>query len=210
MSATIISLLPFDLVENKPGLTPNEYIVNGMKDDKPGITVFKENTFYMVNPDPLSDAKEVRFIKVPVPAFELAKSIISDYVVALLGAAPPDSVPGLIPIEGEYTIKEAGIKFLKEIMMARKCQNRWFSNLIDIADDTWSKSKSPVGISDLQRVAVKALGYNREWLNPIPLNPDQIVKCPFCQNVINPGAIKCLSCGEILDKKKYNELVGVH
>jgi hypothetical protein len=203
----MISLLPFDLVESKPGLNPNEYTIHKADGDKFGLTIIPNNVHYLVNPDPLADAKDVRNIKVPVPAIELGRSIINDYVSSLLGAAPPDSVPGLLTVPGDYTErKEVSTKYMKELMVLRASQNSWFRNLVEMADDTWSKTRSPIGISDLQRSACRMLDYKRDWLNPLP--SEQIEKCPYCQSAINAGAVKCITCHEILDKKRYNELVG--
>lgn len=204
--ATILSLLPFNLVETKPGLNPNEYYINKSENDKIGITIIPNTVHYLVNPDPLSDAKEVRHIKVPVPAIELAQSIINDYISSLLAVSPPDAVPGLIAVRGDYNdVKEASVTFIKEIMFMRNAQNNWFKNLVDIADDTWSKSKSPVGISDLQRHACRSLDYKREWLNPVP--SEQLTKCPICKGTVNEGALKCVACGFIINKVEYDKVM---
>lgn len=206
MSATIVSLLPYDLIESKPGLNPNEFTVHKAEPGKFSLTVIPDNVYYLINPDPLSDAKDVRHIKVPVPAMELAQSIINDYVNALLAVSQPDAVPGIFVVSGSYSDKkEVGIKFMKEIMVYRQAQNSWFTNLVNIAEDTWSKTHSPVGISDLQRSACRMLELKRDWLNPLP--SEQIEKCPICISPINPGALKCLACGHILDKKAYEAVM---
>jgi len=204
--ATLISLLPFDLVEAKPGLNPNEYIIKKSEDNKIGLTIIPNNIFYLINPDPLADAKDTRNIKVPVPAIEVAQSIINDYVNALLGVNPPEAVPGLVAVSGDYTDKkEVGIKFMKEIMFARTNQNNWFRNLVDMADDSWSKTHSPISISDLQRFACRSLELKRDWLNPLP--SEQVEKCPVCKNPINLGALKCVACNHILNKVEYDKLM---
>jgi len=206
--STIVSLLPFTLCELKPGLNPNEYIINPARGMTPGLTIIPNDVYYLVNPDPLADAKDVRQIKVPVPSIELAQAIITDYISALLGATPPDAQPGLIACKGDFTDpKELSKVFMKELMVARVAQNRWFQNLVDIADDLWAKTRSPISISDLQREAANQLGLKRDWLSP--LAPELQVKCPFCQNPINPGAIKCVTCHEILDRKEYDKLMAV-
>ncbi len=115
-------------------------------------------------------------------------------------------MPGLIAIRGDYTDrKEVATKFITEIMSARTAQNNWFMNLVAIADDIWSKSHSPVAISDLQRSAARMLDYQRDWLNPLP--SEQIEKCPVCKSAINVGALKCIACGHILDKKAYDKVL---
>lgn len=208
MSATICSLLPFDLVEVKPGLTPTEFTVKKAEGDKPALTVIHEGVFYLVNPDPLADAKDVRNIKVPVPALELAQSIINDRVSAMLEVEYPDIIPGVWAVPGEYEdLKEFSRKYIKEITTYRLCQNNWFRKLVFKADDTWAKTKSPLAITDLNRYACDALGLKREWSSIA--NPEDVLKCPFCMNPIISGAIKCPTCHEVLDKVRHKELLGV-
>ena len=122
--ATICSLLPFQLVESKPGLHPNEFIIDKAPDNSFSLTIIPNNVFHLVNPDPLSDAKDVRNIKVPVSAMALAQSIINDYINALLGASPPDVIPGLFAVNGDYSDKkEFATKFMKEMIIYRNAQN---------------------------------------------------------------------------------------
>lgn len=204
--ATIVSMLPYTLTEVKPGLNPNEFIIQGKGKDEFGLTIIPDNVYYLINPDLLSDAKEVRQIPVPVKAMELAQSIISDYVGALLGVDLPEIMPGIFAVKGNYTDKKLfKTKFANELQHYTECQNRWFIRLVEVADDTWAKSRSPVGISDLQRHAVRSLQYEREWLNPLP--GEQLDKCPVCKTIINAGAVKCVACGYILNKIEYDKVM---
>jgi hypothetical protein len=205
--ATVCSLLPYQLTELKPGVQPGQYVIPKAESGL-SLTIIPNNIYYQINPDPLADSKQVRLIKVPIPAMECARSIINDYVSSLLAVEPPDKVPGLFAVAGDWSDKkEFSLKHMKELVFYKNTQNNWFTALVNIADDFWSKTHSPASISDLQREACKILGFRRDWLNPVPF--EQAEKCPFCQNAVITGAIKCVTCGEILDKKKYNELVGV-
>jgi hypothetical protein len=204
--STIASLLPFQLIESKPGLNPNEYTIAPAENGKFALTIIPNNVFYNVNPDPLSDAKEIRHIQVPVRSIELAQSIIQDYINSLLGVMPPDAVPGLFAVPGDWDNKtEFAVKHAKEILIYKNAQNQWFKNLVDIADDTWSKTRTPFGISDMQRSAAEMLGFKRDWLSPLP--NEEAEKCPVCQNVVNFGAVKCISCGHILNKVAYDKIM---
>ena len=203
--ATVVSLLPYSLTEYKPGLNPVEYHIREADEDF-SLNIITNKAFYNVNPDPLADEKSVRYIQVPVPAIELAQAIIQDYVNSLLAIDPPDAVPGLFAARGNYSDKkDVRVRFAIELKEFRSAQLRWFKNLVDIADDTCSKMRSPIAISDLQRKAATALELKRDWLF-MPVD-EQINKCPFCQNIVNVGAIRCQHCHEILDQKRYNELV---
>ena len=64
----------------------------------------------------------------------------------------------MILIKYKECRKEVNTKFMSEIMHARTAQNKWFQNLVDIADDAWSKTHSPAGISGIER---DALNYPR-------------------------------------------------
>lgn len=205
--ATICSLLPYDLIESKPGLNPNEFTLAKAEGSVPGLTIISNQIFYLVNPDPLADAKDTRFIRVPVPAMEIAQAIITDYTNALLAVEPPTAVPGLFAVAGNYSDKkEFSLKFMKEIMVCRNGQNAWFKNLVAIGDDSWSKTRSPMGIGDLQRSACRILGLQRDWLDPLPA--ELIDKCPVCKSQINAGALKCMNCQFVLNKVEYDKLVG--
>lgn len=204
--ATVCSLLPYDLVESKPGIYPNEYTIHKAPKGGFALTIIPNDAYYLINPDLLSDAKEVRQIKVPVNSLELAQSIIMDYSVAVLGIAPPDSAPGLFALRGDWTDKkDFQIKHGALIGFHTKTQNKWFENLVAIADDIWAKTKSPLSISDLQRSACDILGLKREWLNAAPY--EELEKCPVCKGIINPGALKCVHCGHIINKVELDKLL---
>jgi hypothetical protein len=204
--ATICSLLPYELHESKPGLHPNYFTITS--EEPFSLTIIPNNIYYRVNPDPLADQKSTRYINVPVPAIECARSIVNDYVAALLAIEPPDKVPGLFAVSGDWTDKKLFVaSHSKQIDKYKNAQIEWFKNLVNIADDIWSKTHSPVSIGDLQRFAAKQLGYERDWLDATPI--ELAVKCPYCKSPINAGAIKCITCHEILDKKKYEELAMV-
>jgi len=204
--ATVVSLLPFELVETKPGLNPNEYIIPAAPERGVACAVIPNDVFYLINPDPLSDAKEVRNIKVPVPAIELAQAIITDYVGSLIGVEVPVKVPGLFAIKGDYRDpKVVSMSFAKQVEAYRNAQIGWFQNLVAIADDTWAKTKSPLGISDMQRSACQWLGFRRDWMNPIP--SELLDQCPICKSNINPGALKCIACGHVINKAEYDKVM---
>lgn len=204
--STICSMLPYELVESKPGLNPNEFTIKKAEKGKFTLTIIPNNVFYLINPDPLSDAKDVRNIKVPVPSIEVAQSIIQDYINSLLAVQPPNAVPGLFAVAGDWKdYKEFALKHINEITFYRMAQTTWFQNLVAIADDFWSKTHSPASIGDIQRDACRELGYVRDWLNPTPSELQE--KCPVCKNTVNTGALKCVSCGHIINKAEYDKLM---
>jgi hypothetical protein len=208
MPATIASYLPYELGEYKPGLTPGYYVIRpGDGKLKFSTTVIPEGAYHQINPDPLAEMKDVHWVKIPVLALELAQSIIMDYSTALLAAQPPDAMPGLLAVPGEYDEKTMATKFPHQLKATREMQTQWFRNLVEIADDTWAKTKSPLGIADLQRHAAESLEIKREWLLGPP--PEEIEKCPVCMNPVLPGALKCAmpGCGYVLRPVEYAKLM---
>lgn len=204
--ATVISIFPKEIKEPKPGLFPAEFIIPLGTVEKPGYLIIDDNTFYQVDPDPLSEAKEKAYIKVPVKALEVAQSIINDYVNSLIEVELGEAVPGIFAVKGDYRDSEyIKAKFKHEIAEYSRAQRRWFTNLAKSADEIWAKTRSTAGISDLQRIAAEAIGWGKEWL----ISLDEPSKCPYCKNNIIEGALKCTTCGEILNVEQYNKLKGV-
>jgi hypothetical protein len=206
--ATVCSMLPYSLDETKSGLYPNTFHLEKAEPNSFTLNIIPNNIYYLVDPDPLADAKSRHFIKVPVPAIDCACSVVNDYVSSLIAVDIPERVPGLFAVVGDWIDKkEFALKYPKELNRYRTAQIGWFENLVRDADDMWSKTHSPVTISDLQKNAAKHLNFERDWINPTP--SELLEKCPFCRNPIGVGAIKCITCHEILDRKKYAELTGV-
>lgn len=68
-------------------------------------------------------------------------------------------------------------------------------------DNLWGgDAKQRAQISNIHRRAARYLGVKREWDSAIVAQSN----CPFCASSINPGALKCTSCGEILDQERFD------
>jgi hypothetical protein len=204
--ATVCSMLPYALLEVKTGLYPNSFPIAKAEPNQFTLNIIPNNIYYLVNPDPLAEAKQTHYIKVPVPAIDCARSVVNDYVTSLIAVDLPDRVPGLFAVEGDWKDKkEFQLKHADKLIQYRKYQLNWFENLVRDADDMWAKTHSPVMISDLQRSAAKQLGFQRDWINPTP--SELLEKCPICKNPINPGALKCISCQTVLNKVEYDRVL---
>lgn len=202
--ATIISIYPRDIKEAKPGLFPSEYIIPAGSIEKPGLCIVSNDVHHLVDPNPLDESKEAKYIKVNVKAIEAAQSIINDWIVSLI-EVEHDAMPGLFAVRGDYYENKVIVeKFSREIKVHAEAQYAWFANLVRSGDDIWAKSRSTQGISDIQRLAAQTLNLKREWL----VNLTEPNKCPFCASNINVGAIKCITCGEVLNKVAYDHLKG--
>jgi len=198
LMATLISVYPFEINEQKPGIYPGNFYLPAAK-DKPQSLIIGE-AFHFV------DRVDAAPLRVRVLPQELAQSIVDDWASAHLGVIMAEGIaPGLFWIPGAHSNDKIEVTFIDKISEARAHQRRWFENLIRIADDDWSRYHKHVVISDIQRFAVKSLGLERDW--SIQVKEVQVLKtCPACQSKIDSKAIVCPTCKVILDTEEYKKL----
>jgi len=195
--ATVVSLLPIEIREEKSGLYPGRFTIPAAKDGEPAVLVIGES-FHYVYLDGDRGQMPIRN-----PAIQVAEAIVSDFVSACLGAKP-DARPGLFCVPGRKTAEEIKLEFPEELEKAHTHQFNWYKELVMIADDDWEKYHRHTAISHIQRVAAKALGLNRLWLEVVAAVPP--VTCPLCQSQVAGGAITCPNCKWVFDKEKYAQL----
>jgi len=202
--ATIISIFPRKLVEHKPGIQPSEYVIPAGNPERPGLLIINDNVFYLMNPDPLSDGKDVPSIRVPVRAMEMAQSIIMDYVNALI-SVETGKCPGIFCVKGGFEDSDlVKVRFHKEIEIYYNFQLEWFKSLVLMGDEIWKGSRSLAGISDLQREACRSLRLDREWL--VTTQNAELIKCRFCTSLVSNDAIVCPACHHVLNQEKYKSM----
>lgn len=197
-NCTVVSIMPFGLKETKPQIIPGYFQIPPAKDGEIKTLPVGESFFWMESP-----FEKMPPMKVTETSRAMARSIVQDFIEGAL-AVEADTYPGLFWVEGHYDA--AGIEKdhkdkLKEV---RKCQERWFVNLIRIADDDWQSTGQHKVISDIQRHAARAMGMKREWLD-ITVEA-KMIQCPLCMELVRPDAIIHNSCGYILDVKKYEAM----
>jgi hypothetical protein len=191
MHATVVSFVPWTTPETKPGMIPGFYELPARVDkNTPGILVVtdaKNNIYMGFDREPFPS---------PVPADQLAKSLVDDAVTGYL-EVDEDSRPGYFWLEGKFTAKEILEKFPKEVEEAKRKQNKWFMKMIKVADDTWARFHQHRMITDIQRAAAFDLGLNgKEWaMKPEPIS---LIKCPACRTMIESDALVCSNCRAIL------------
>lgn len=195
VDATIISVFPFPINEDKPGVYPRYYHIPAAKDGDIEMLVVKPALMYIE----LVDRPEK--LKLDIPPAQLATSLIRDFIVAQL-AYDESAAPGLIAVSGELTdkafVKEA---FKSEIAAIRSRQDVWFRRLVKIADDDWARYHQHKMISDLQVKCAQILKLERDWLLP-QTTPSS---CPVCKSIVASGAIVCATCHCILDEAAYKK-----
>jgi hypothetical protein len=144
-------------------------------------------------------------IEVPVPSARMAESIVNDFAGAQIGTRD-GARPGLGWLPGNISRTDLLTKHAGTLKELRNVQERWFLNLIKLADDDWTRYHKHHVISDTQRFAAKALGYTgREWLvDPLSMSSQN---CPACTTPIVPGTIICPNCRVVLDAEKAKGFV---
>ncbi len=195
---TIISVVPFEINENKPGLYPGHFIIpSAKKDDFEMLVVDRSVHHVYMDMDRGS-------LTVPTVSEEIARSICEDYSRAQLAYEKGEVEPGLFYIPGEYKDKKAVLAAHKDkIDAARARQKNWFMRLVEIADDEWNKYHSHKMISDVQRYAAEFLGLEREW--NVKGQVESLTQCPACKSQITVGALVCSVCRTIVNPEEYKK-----
>lgn len=197
-NCTVISLVPFSIKEIKPQVIPGYFQIPPAKKDSFQRLPVGESIYWMESP-----YKGMPPIKITETPRAMARSIVNDYIEAQL-ATDTDTAPGLFWVEGHWDKREITEGFASELEAARNRQNRWFVNLIRIADDDWAQSHQHRAISDIQRHAARALGMSKEWLT-VSVD-ERMVQCPLCKELVRHDAIVHNMCGYILKPEEYEKL----
>lgn len=195
--ATIVSVCNFPIgPEFKPGLFPNDYVIPAATDEGLGIVVVSDGWTDI----PQLDRKTIR---VPVPAAEIARSIVEDWKIAQLeiGAG---AQPGLFYVDGALSEDEIVDELEAELNKARTEHSAWCRKLIKMADDLWAIRPITIQISASMVNAAKFLNVDRAWLRNTLV--EEITVCPSCTTKLITGTVVCPNCRVILDKDKYAEL----
>lgn len=198
--STIVSVIPFPLVEVKPGIYPGKFEIPAAGPDSFQLLVIGNSKYHV-------EVDEGRTITVTAESEDIAKSIIEDYVIAQIGfSREEDTAPGIFWVPGEHDQTSILIKYSIQLQGAKDRQDRWFKKLVQVADDDWERSRQHRAISDVQRYAAKSLGLDKPWIiAPIPMTISTL-KCVACQSLVTPETIVCPSCKCILNPEKYKNL----
>ncbi len=206
LKSTLISVVPFQISEYKPGLIPGQFDIPACTGSKPVVKVIGESIYYVyIDHDRGS-------LKVIDPSYKLAQSIVNDYNQAQL-AARPGCHPGFFWKLGEFTADQVERLFPDELEAIKVIQMDWFLELIKLADDDWEKTRQHNSISDIQRFALKAVDPGNSKMRPwVLVNPMHEHKelttmlCKACGSDVPIDVAVCKYCRCILDHKKYAQL----
>lgn len=198
---TIVSLFPVAMKdEYKPDLVPSHFVINAgdpklMKLGLTHVDSVRRRVFLGW------DRGGYTFVL--TPASELCDSLINDFLNSTIEVTP-DAKPALMWVPGildEETIKS---KYKDEIKEIYDNQVRWFTRLVEVADDMWEKSRTHRSITDIQKYAAQFLNQDREWLLARRVQEAQtLATCPVCTAKISPSAMVCFNCKEVVKPAEY-------
>lgn len=198
--ATIFSIFPKEVTEQKITLMPHNYVIPGGDMKNPGRLVVGAASWWRdVDPDqPL--------IEIPISSVVVADSIVTDWAKAIFGYTAGMRSPGIFWIPGELTVEQLkSTTHMPRLLQAEREQKAWFEYLCSIADSLWARSNgNPLAIMDDMKLAAERLGYSRDWMkNHIAVS---LVRCINCGELRNPEFPTCKHCHSVVDKALATKL----
>lgn len=195
---TVVSLFPLAISEKKPGLYPGYFDIKAAKKDDIEVLVVKSSVhFAYLDSDRGSLSVENHSAKV-------AKAIVLDFINASIMHSL-EAHPGMFVVQGAFTKEEVKLKFPEKIIRQRARQEEWFKALVQAADDEWTRTRQHRSIMDIQRLAAEHLGLKREW--NIIINPEDAIKCPGCQSMVNSQQVVCHVCRAVLNVIEWRKML---
>lgn len=198
-SSTVVSILPFEIRESKPNLYPGMFTIPAGSFHKPGLLKVTNSRFYI----PM--AFGAPSMAAHSPAYEVAHSIVNDYVGALLGVTV-DCRPGIFAVNRDFRDEIQARDYLSDMLPeAKKAQDAWFFTLVNLADQDFNKHHQAQSVSDLQKIAARELNIrDKPWL--LDITQLQLSTCPACFTPVNAQASICSSCRYVINPEKYKTM----
>jgi hypothetical protein len=199
MNCTIVSYFKKDIFRKHNGIYPGEFLIPAAKNDDPGLLTIGPSVHYV-------DGKEdMPPTKVTTDSRRMAESIIGDYIFDTAHAiAPGERQPALFFVEGDISVPEIKAKYKPQIESAKKMQNEWFIELVKLADEEWARNPGRhTLIADNARLAARELNLDRPWMMEAE---DIKVNCKFCKTSVDPDAIICFTCKQVLKPELMPEV----
>lgn len=199
-TATLVSLVPREIREFKPGLVEPHVIIPAAPMNDFVTRHIHDNAYPLY----LDAERGSRLIPEPVGMF--AEAIVRDFVIAQIEIElETNSIPGLFWVYN--SIGREAIKKDHAALLAQNLANqtRWFQRLVRRADDDWNRFHMHSSIADIQRIAARSLNLEREWMYVTAEVGNE--RCPACSSILTvPPPVVCPTCQCILDKTKYSRL----
>lgn len=195
--ATIVSLYPLEFNEFIPFVFPSRYVVPESDGKVPQVLTISDS-YYIV--DNWVGDNNIP-LKIPIPAEEQADSVVRDFLTSC-PQVDEDSAPAIFWLPGEVSKEDVIKNHSSKIAKALLRQKSWLTRLVQQADDDWQRFRSHRSITDLQRLAVKLLGLDREYM----IVTKDLAMCPACGTSVVPTQALCGNCRCIINKAAYDKL----
>jgi hypothetical protein len=196
---TIVSIYPQEIRVNKPTIFPGDFVIPAAKPDDYALLVVGPSSWWRE----IDESQPL--LEIPVTSFQVAESIVKDYVNSVMGSNSGDRIPGLMFIPGEYTRetiknykemrdgKPTGRVFDTLLAEIRAKQKRWFEEVIKISDVLWARTNgNPLAISNVARMGAEMLGLDKPWMQDFKTL--QMENCVACGSLLNPKYPICPTC----------------
>lgn len=192
--ATVVSVFPFEINQEKPGVYPTYYHLDKATDGEPQIIIVEDGFSFIF------DGVTGRGIRVTQLSDVIARSIAEDFKRSFI-ETDNDAYPGVFWLEGPHTLGEVQTIFEKELKAAYDAQEAWFRKIVRLGDDDFQRYGQHRAVSDLQRYAADYLKLDRPWVRKI--EQQKQVNCPACQSVIPEAALVCFACRVIVKPEEF-------
>lgn len=185
---TVVSIFPKAVVEYKPTLEPNTWVIPAGSMEKPGICVVTGASWWK-DYDP-----DQPILEVMNSSIQIAESIVRDYCNSILGCNMSTAMPGLFFVEGKHTSEEIKIRFSLKLAEVNLRQMSWYKELVRLADSLWTRANgNPLVIWEEMKTAALALNLTEKaWLKDH--QQSELVRCFACGNMRNPAYPICPTC----------------
>lgn len=198
--ATVVSICPFPINEEKPGLVPNKFHIDAAPEGEVRTLILNDKIYYNERVPLMNITRQIS-----ERAAIVAESIVKDRETSQPGYKP-DSMPGLFWVVGDYTPDQAKEELADKIAQARKFQINWYQNLIRQTDEDFRRTNSHAVVSDMARNAAKVLKLDKTWNQDLTAIPEEAPTkfCIACFSKIDKRATICPVCrtSQIVDEVK--------
>jgi hypothetical protein len=199
LDSTVVSFIPFDIMEEKPGLYPPRFHIPASDMKIPSIIKISTCSHFVY----LDESRGT--LRVPDPSDQVARSICEDYIESQLGV-DEFARPALFWLPDDLTVGKIILDYKDDIAKRLELQRKWFLNVSMLADNDWQRYHQHNVISSFQRKCADIIGWNpreHEWMSPMTTMESS--SCPACGTSVVKDVIICPTCKCVLNETLAKE-----
>lgn len=200
---TVVSMLKFELREEKPGLVPPRFYIPAASDKYPLRILHVGKAIHYIYLDETRGSLQARN-----GPDEVANAIVQDFVTSQL-MITEDAVPGIFWVSGKLNANDVATMYPDVLEEAIRKHKNWLLNLARLADNDWRRYRNHNVVSDLQRDAAREIGWKQEeheWMNAEIATAIAGPRCIACTSPVTVETIVCPACRCILKPDEYKKL----